>query len=485
LTIDNRQSTIVNQMRAFRLAALAIVLSASLATFILRAQNSVDAGAADRGFRAAISQYQAGQYSKAAQELEDLARRIPPTFQVEELLGLVYSAEGKDEAANQAFAEAVRLEPNSAAARANLGVNLERLGRTDESEAEFKRALRTAPNDYQANQDLGEFYVRHGKVAEAIPYLAAAQRLRPFSYGSGYDLALADEEAGHLKAAWSEIQQLLARGKTAELYNLLAAVDEKSGNYLAAAKEYQQAVYMDPSEQNIFDWGSEFLIHHTWNAAVQVFSDGAKRYPNSAPLAIGLGLAYYWREDYAPAVKALMRAVDLSPSDPRPYYFLSHAYQHAQGEAGEVRARFRRFEDLEPLNADAAYYYAMTLLKSNQMVNSGPTLDTAESLLRKAVRINPSYTRAYLLLGNLYSQEHQYAKAVPEYQQALRLDPSLPETYYHLGQAYMQLGKRDLARKEFNFHRQVYARHLAENDRERSQTLKFVYSERGRASAQR
>jgi tetratricopeptide (TPR) repeat protein len=464
-----------------RAIAFALVLGALLVTPVLLAWNSSDA--ADQEFRAAVSHYQNGKYNTAARELQDLLRRIPPNFQVEELLGLVYSAQRKDRGANRAFTEAVRLEPGSAAAHANLAVNLDRLGRTGESEAEFKRALKAAPDDYQANQDLGEFYVRHGKTADAIPYLTEAHRLQPSSYGSGYDLAVADEEAGDLKAARLEIHELLALRKTAELYNLLAEVDEKSANYLAAAREYQQAAYLNPSKQNIFDWGSEFLIHHTWNAAVQVFSNGVKRYPNSAALTIGLGLAYYWRGDYGPAVKALIRATDLNPSDPRPYYFLSHAYQRSQGEAGEVSARFRRFEDLQPLNPHAAYYYAMALLKSNGMVTSGPALDLAESLLRKAVRIDPAYTRAHLLLGNLYSQEHQYGKAVPEYQRALRLNPNLPDTYYHLGQAYLRLGKRDLAEKEFELHQKHYARHLAENDQERSQILKFVYSEQVQASA--
>lgn len=456
-----------------------ILLFVSLAIPVLQTQNRPDASAADREFRDAVSNYQRGQYNEAGQELESLARRIPPNFQVEELLGLVYSAEKKDEAANRALAEAVRLESSSAAAHANLAVNLERLGRVMESESEFERALRAAPDDYQANQDLGEFYVRHGKVAEALPYLAKAERLHP-SYGSGYDLALADEEAGHLKAARQQIRQLLSQNKTAELYNLLAAVDEKSGNYLAAAKEYQHAAYMDPTQQNIFDWGSEFLIHHTWKAAIQVFSDGVKRYPDSAALTIGLGLAYYWRGDYDLAVKVLMRATDLNPSDPRPYYFLSNAYQRSPRAAGDVCARFQRLENLQPYNPHAAYYYAMALWQNDGMASSGPDPREAQSLLRKAVQLDPSYARAHLLLGKIYSQERRYAEAIPEYQQTLRLDPSLIEAYYLLGQAYTHLGKKDLAQKEFALHQKLYTRHLAEDDRERSQTLTFVYSERKR-----
>jgi cytochrome c-type biogenesis protein CcmH/NrfG len=100
-----------------------------------------------------------------------------------------------------------------------------------------------------------------------------------------------------------------------------------------------------------------------------------------------------------------------------------------------VCASFRRFEGLHPLDPQAAYYYAMTLWKSNGKASSGPALSQAEALLRKAVRLDPSYARAYLLLGNLYCQERRYRKAVPEYQKTIRLRPTLPETYYLLGQA--------------------------------------------------
>ena len=80
---------------------------------------------------------------------------------------------------------------------------------------------------------------------------------------------------------------------------------------------------MDPSESNIFDWGSELLLHRTLEPAIEVFSHGAERYPDSPRMAIGLGMAYYSLGKYDDAVKSLLRAADLSPSDPRGYPFLS------------------------------------------------------------------------------------------------------------------------------------------------------------------
>ena len=65
-------------------------------------------------FQSALSHYNAGDYSRAAQELEALARQAPESFDVEELLGLVFSAEGKDAEALPRLEKAARLKPNSA-----------------------------------------------------------------------------------------------------------------------------------------------------------------------------------------------------------------------------------------------------------------------------------------------------------------------------------------------------------------------------------
>ena len=40
-------------------------------------------------------------------------------------------------------------------------------------------------------------------------------------------------------------------------------MEEKDGKFVAAANEYETAAHMDPSESNLFDWGSELLIHRT------------------------------------------------------------------------------------------------------------------------------------------------------------------------------------------------------------------------------
>ena len=441
--------------------------------------NQTGAEAHDRKFQSALAHFNSGQYAAAQQELEALARALPHSFDVQELLGLVYSSEGQEEKATAPFQQAVRLRPESGPARNNLATNLVRRGKTSLAEKEFKKVVELEPESFDANHNLGAFYLRTERIAAAIPYLEKAQSRNPAAYDNGYDLALAYQERGRLPEARGQIQELLKQKDTAELHNLLAEVEEKAGNYVTAVDEYEKAAHMDPSESNLFDWGGELLLHQTTNPAIEVFSQGLKRYPNSPRLAVGLGLALYLRGSYDEAVKALLRGADLDPSDPRAYYVLSKAYDRAPGQADEVVERFRRFAELRPGDAQALFYYALSLWKGKRPETSQAYLDQVESLLKKAIALNPSFPEAHLQLANLYSQRRQFAEAVPEYQQALRLSPNIPDAHFRLGQAYVHLGKKDLAQKEFQLHQQFYAQHLAEDDKRRSEIRQFVYSMKG------
>ena len=149
------------------------------------------ASAFDRDFQSAVASYEAKNYERAQKQLEPLVGRLPDNFDVNELMGLVYAAEGQDAKANRFLVTAVRLKPDSAAARTNLAVNLARLGRNALAESEFKKAAQLEPDSFDSNHNLGEFYVRAGNLPAAIPYLKRAQIADPSSYANGYDLALA------------------------------------------------------------------------------------------------------------------------------------------------------------------------------------------------------------------------------------------------------------------------------------------------------
>jgi len=442
----------------------------------VHAQDAVGGSSLDRQFQAAVAQYESGRLPEAAAALEALLREVPESFEVHELLGMVYSAQSQDAKAGQHLGKAVRLKPESASARMNLAINLVRLGELQRAEVEFKKALELEPQNYDANHNLGELYVRAGKVPSATPYLERAQRINPAAYDNGYDLALAYIVTKRLTDARQLLQALLKQKETAELHNLLGELEEKDGKFVAAANEYELAAHLDPSESNLFDWGSELLLHRTLDPAITIFEKAAERYPNSPRVAIGLGIAYYSRGNYDHAVKSLLHAADLSPADTRVYPFLSRAYDSSPSQAEEVIARFRRFAEQQPSNGRAQYYYAMSLWKGKRAQDASLDLTQIGALLKRSVALDPSLAEAHLQLGNLYSEQSKYAESIPEYQRALELNADLADAHYRLGQAYVRIGDKDRAQEQIQIYQKLREQHLADLDKQRAEVRQFVYA---------
>lgn len=430
----------------------------------------------NRQFQSALAAYNAGRYAQAAAELEHLLPQVRNSFDVHELLGMTYAAMDRDPEAISQLQAAVRLKPASAPAHTNLAASLSHAGEVAQAGEQFRQALALEPGDYTANHNLGEFYIRTGHLAQACPLLAHAQQINPAAYDNGFDLAQAEFLTGQIPQAHQTAQNLLVQNNTGELNNLLGQIDEKQGNYLAAAHDFETAARLDPSDDNLFAWGGELLLHRTYEPAVAVFQYATKRYPNSPRLQIGLGMALYARGLYQQSVDALLKAVDLSPTDPRCYSFLARAYDRSPQQVDAVIDRFRRYATLQPANAQAQYDYAMSIWKGKRLEGSSPDLETVEALLKKAIALNPSLADAHLRLGNVYAAQHDYRDSIPEYQRTLALDPNQPDAHYRLATDYVHTGEKSLASQEFAIYQQQRARHMAENDRARAEIKQFLVS---------
>lgn len=430
----------------------------------------------DAAYQSAMAEYEAGHSAQAARQLENLLPYAGRNFEVHELLGLVYASMSEDGKALNQLQVAVQLNPDSPAGRTNLGAILLRSGSGTQAAEQFRKALQLEPANYDANHDLGELYAKSGKIAQAQPLLATAYRMKPDDYDNGYDLAMADFLLGRLDEARQVIGKIVEEKNTGELHNLLAQVDEKQGKFIDAANEYGMAAHLDPTEDNLFDWGSEMLLHRTYEPAITIFQAAAERYPESARMQIGLGLALYSRGKYDGAVKALLKAAALAPTDARCYYFLSKAYDSSPRQADEVTEAFRRYAGAEPKNALAQYYYALSLWKGRLAGASALDLNEVEALLKKSIALDDRLPEAHIQLGDLYADEHKYAQSVPEYQRALELNPDLSDAHFRLATDFVHVGQKEKAQQEFAIYQKLRAEHLAQVDKEHAEVKQFVYS---------
>ncbi len=436
-------------------------------------------GDVNRRFEAAVAAYQAQDYIKALRELQPLLAAYPSSFEINELTGLVYVALGQDEKANIHLARAVQLKPNVAAAGTTLATNLVRLHREAEAEAMFRKVVGLEPGSYDANHNLGEFYIQTGRLAQSVPYLERAYEINPRAYNNAYDLALAYEQTGNLEKARGLLQELIKVSDTAELHALLGEVEEKAKNYLASATQYEQAARMDPSENNILAWGTELLLHQTFEPAVEVFKAGLARYPRSYRLEAGLGIALYGLGQFDEGAKAFFQASDMNPSEPLPLIFLGKAYENLSPPvATEVRSRMKRFLETDLRNASLRYYYAMSLWRQCQGQPQEAELTEIESLLKTAISLDPEYADAYLQLGILYASQRKYSDAINQYQQALKFKPEVAVIHYRLGQALARSGATARAQQEFAEFERLHAREVADTDKQTADIQQFLYTMR-------
>ncbi len=341
-------------------------------------------------------------------------------------------------------------------------------------EAKLKEIVALHPDSFDANYSLGEFYLHAGRLADGIPYMEKAASIDPSNYVSGYDLALAYFDAHDYGKARQQIQTLLRERNAAELHSLLADVEEAAGNYVIAADEYQRAAQIEPTEEHIFDWGSELLSHRTTDAAAEVFTRGTELYPRSAKLNVGLGIALYLHGSYEQALRALCAATDLNPSQAWPYVFLGKMYNMSSSGVNEAKKRLARFAQLQPKNPQALYYYAMSLW--NREENSEADIPHVQSLLTEAVALDPRYADAHLQLGILYADQRRFAEAIREFQRAIALEPNLTSAHYHLAQAYTRVGEKRRAQEELQIFERLRKQDQLIAEKERSDIKQFIVS---------
>ncbi len=352
-------------------------------------------------------------------------------------------------------------------------------GKENESESKLRAALAGAPGSFDENHQLGEFYFHAGRYQESIPLLQAAYQLDPAMDDNTYDLALAYKEAGDFSRAREYVQKLRTHKDSADLHRLAGELDEKLGDPFAAVQEEEQAVRLDPSEQNYFEWGSELLLHRAVWQAAEVFRNGARLYPKSPRMLTALGTSLFAAALYDEAALRLCDASDLNPIDPVPYIFMGKIEREAPTPLPCVDQKLARFLQKQPDSPLANYLYAMAVWKRQELRADQMALQQVETLLTKAVKIDRNCIDAYLQLGILYSSQHNYEKAIGFYTKAIELDPQSGEAHYRLGVAYDRTGEPAKAKKEFVLHDEIEKQKAAAVERQRREIKQFLVVLRG------
>lgn len=327
-----------------------------------------------------------------------------------------------------------------------------------ERESSIIAAAKQDPDNLSRVRAAGAFCLQNEKWMESVYWLSMAYKLSHSDRQIGYDLAFAQIQAGDFEAAGRQLQQMTDGGDAAKLHSLRALLEERTGDLSGSAHEYYRAVELEPSEDNQFELADFLLQHKKYSGyleeSVKFFRYGVSKFPESAKMRVGLGVALYASEEYDQAIKVLCEAVDLAPDDAKPVTFLGMARRVSPELAQQVDARLKGFAKRYPENPAANYEYAVSLWERNGG-EEGKNLDEIEKLLGKAIAKAPKWFEPHYQLGLLYESEAKYADAIREMRRACALEPTFKPAHFRLAGLYKRIGDQQHAIQEATRARQL------------------------------
>ena len=408
-------------------------------------QNRSQSAAMEQQFQAAMAAQDNGDLDRAEALLRDLHARHPGIFAVDESLGLLLAGRENYSAALPFLEAGVREQPSSDAAYANLGAACFKLHRIQQALSEFQIAVRLNPHNGVTQQSLGRLYMEAHQPKLAANAFRAALALKPGDADLTFNLALALEDAGDLAKASEAVEAMPGVESSAAAQSLLGDIEEKSGAFQSAVQAYQRAVELDPSESNQWVLGVEFLRHWTFDGAIPEFQAGVTRFPASARMKLGLGVAYFGNANYSSAIPIFADLLDADPGNTFYSQLLGMACTAVMQESRPRCSSLVAYAQSHPRDAQAAVYAATGILQGEP---SEDQIRLAEKLLRSAIAADPGLPEAYYQLGILDQDRGQWAASIGDLESAVAQEPELAAAHYRLGLAYSHTGRKSEAQQQ-------------------------------------
>jgi tetratricopeptide (TPR) repeat protein len=275
-------------------------------------------------------------------------------------------------------------------------------------------------------------------------------------------------------------KDLESRGKpTGELKSLRGWIYNKMHRPDQARESLEQAILIEPNNLDHYLDLSTILTNQGENEkAIQVISTGLRRGVEKSRLQVQMGLLYEKSGNYGEAEKWYRTAMTTQNTTPPAYVALAHLF------LGTDR-RDQALDLLEngsrtfPENSFLQYMYGAELLES--VPESDPRqLDRAESILKKALALNPFYANTYYMLGRLYLKRGHDQIAQENFAKACAFNPKHTNAYYQWLRIAVRSGEKDKAAEL-----DAMVRRLHEEEKKQVQkTVSGVVEESLRGSAE-
>lgn len=265
-----------------------------------------------------------------------------------------------------------------------------------------------------------------------------------------YNLAVEKYASGQFSEALETVTVLRERADSAETEDLLGDVEEAQGERSAAIHSHEKAVALAPDEEKFrLSLGAELLKYRDYKPAVAVFEQASVRFPNSARILVGLGMAQYFLEQYDDSVSSFLHADELDQRSGRALAYLGGT--QVENPAGPnpvaVDAICRR-ADASSKESAATTWCGALLFRKAYLAGDQSAAPDAIRRLRTAADLDSRDADASCALGNALVWIHQMSEARHWTEICVQLRPDSPGDHYRLSRIYRELGLKQEAAQE-------------------------------------
>ncbi|MBL8024081.1 MAG: tetratricopeptide repeat protein [Elusimicrobia bacterium] len=350
------------------------------------------------------------------------------------LLGRVYLARGEHSSAEEAFDQALKLDPSNVEA---LGWAASRRPLSDPQGARrlFDRFLSSNPEADHVRYGLAEIQERQGDLSAAEASYKKIIQSDPSHREARLGLAALFDVQGDTRAAINAYEEILeTETDNVEVLTRLGQLYLLTSQLAEARDLFDRAIVLVPENSGIHFWRALVAQEESqWRDAVRHMEQAAKENPEPGVL---LRLAsYHGRLDHPKeAIRVLHRLRRTQPENPDFMYYLALAYE----EGGNPRAAIRwlnRAVAKNPGNPDFHFHLGLNWDKRKRF-------DRAETHLLRTIDLEPTHHLALNYLGYSWADRNEHVpEALDLIQRAVSLDPDNTAYRDSLGWAFFRLGR--------------------------------------------